>query len=772
MNRAFLSHSSKQKDFVREVYKLLGKPRCVFDECCFENGKKLIDEIVKGISSSDLFVLFVSNDSLNSKWVQIEISKADNFKNSHPNMILPILIDKNIDPANDIRIPDWMKGHLMNVVNKAHIAANMISDSLRQIEYENNPFFRAKRDIFVGRYHEKEEMESSLNMFIEPHYKVFVMSGLEGIGRRTLLKRFFNENSFLENYKDPICIRLSPRNSIEDLIIKLEEIIKGSITDDDFDRLNSMNMPQKIEELKSIIKDIVNNNIYVFIIDDGCIVRSSLKVRPWFIEATDIPELQGCYNISLISQFKPSSSFLSDNDDFLSIPVGPLKDAETRNLFNSYCRVLGINGTQKMKEILDCLNGIPAQVYYAVERIYRLGIDNAIRNKQSIIDRGDRPVIPIINTIKQRGNDSFNLFILLCTLQTTSYNMIYKIAGDTKLVNDELEYFNVVGIFSLYGSSKQYIDVNTSIADYVKRSRVKLLEKYKQKLDEMVVAFVEKKQKDEEFTDTSVLIHSIQGNIQSGKELPSRYYLPSFTLDAISELYNQEDYHGVIELIDKMLINKYRYDKSTIREYTHWLCLSLARIKSQRFEKEVEYFGEDTEYFFLKGFFYRISHNLNKAEEFLRIALDNNPYHQRAKRELVNVFIMKNNYKEGLQLAEENFNAKNTNPFHIQAYFICLLHNSIGKMTSVIIDELKMLINMMKESLDRKAKSMLALMEGEFAYYIDNNTEKAIIILKNAISTSNRNLFAKKALTNIYYKENRIDELNELNSSPSIDSAD
>lgn len=36
MNRAFLSHSFAQKDFVKKVYKLLGASRCVLDECCFD----------------------------------------------------------------------------------------------------------------------------------------------------------------------------------------------------------------------------------------------------------------------------------------------------------------------------------------------------------------------------------------------------------------------------------------------------------------------------------------------------------------------------------------------------------------------------------------------------------------------------------------------------------------------------------------------------------------------------------------------------------------
>lgn len=50
--------------------------------------------------------------------------------------------------------------------------------------------------------------------------------------------------------------------------------------------------------------------------------------------------------------------------------------------------------------------------------------------------------------------------------------------------------------------------------------------------------------------------------------------------------------------------------------------------------------------------------DLRKAEKFLGEALELNPNHQRTKREIVNVYIMNENYKEGLALAKENFMRK------------------------------------------------------------------------------------------------------------------
>ena len=44
MNRAFLSHSSKDKELVTQVAINLGKSKCVFDDFEFESGRKIVDE--------------------------------------------------------------------------------------------------------------------------------------------------------------------------------------------------------------------------------------------------------------------------------------------------------------------------------------------------------------------------------------------------------------------------------------------------------------------------------------------------------------------------------------------------------------------------------------------------------------------------------------------------------------------------------------------------------------------------------------------------------
>lgn len=109
MGKIFLSHSSKDKEYVGYIANLLGKDHCTYDEMCFEYGMKNIDEIFKEIDKTSIFVFFISDNSLKSDWVKDELDLAEEkLKDSSHKLsqIFPIIIDNTITYA-DSRIPDY-----------------------------------------------------------------------------------------------------------------------------------------------------------------------------------------------------------------------------------------------------------------------------------------------------------------------------------------------------------------------------------------------------------------------------------------------------------------------------------------------------------------------------------------------------------------------------------------------------------------------------------------------------------------------------------------
>src|SRR5947208_10244847 len=74
--KAFLSHSSANKEFVGAVATELSRQYCVYDERSFQTGKDFRDSIEKGLEESSVFVLFATKEALSSLWVDHEVDEA------------------------------------------------------------------------------------------------------------------------------------------------------------------------------------------------------------------------------------------------------------------------------------------------------------------------------------------------------------------------------------------------------------------------------------------------------------------------------------------------------------------------------------------------------------------------------------------------------------------------------------------------------------------------------------------------------------------------
>ena len=112
MSKAFLSHSSKDKELVEKIARQLGNNNCHYDKFSFEAGALTLNEIFQKLNDTDIFVLFISDSALKSSWVKKEITYAKVLLNKKQiDRIFPIIIDKSIN-HNDTRIPLWIRKYI------------------------------------------------------------------------------------------------------------------------------------------------------------------------------------------------------------------------------------------------------------------------------------------------------------------------------------------------------------------------------------------------------------------------------------------------------------------------------------------------------------------------------------------------------------------------------------------------------------------------------------------------------------------------------------
>lgn len=105
MVRVFLSHSSRDKNLVRDLAVRLQKVGATvwLDEAELQVGDSLTERIRSGVVDSDFVVVSISRNSINSRWVLTELGTAiENGRATGKNAVLPIVLD-------DSPLPDSIK---------------------------------------------------------------------------------------------------------------------------------------------------------------------------------------------------------------------------------------------------------------------------------------------------------------------------------------------------------------------------------------------------------------------------------------------------------------------------------------------------------------------------------------------------------------------------------------------------------------------------------------------------------------------------------------
>ena len=145
--RIFLSHSSKDKQFVEKLAKdiLALDVEVWLDKWEIKVGDSLLDKIGEGLESSDYLIIILSNNSVQSSWVRKELNVfLCNEISSKKIKILPVLID-------DCDIPIFLREKLYaDFRDEYEIGFNVLSTFLTQAESENKIFIE-KINILKGK---------------------------------------------------------------------------------------------------------------------------------------------------------------------------------------------------------------------------------------------------------------------------------------------------------------------------------------------------------------------------------------------------------------------------------------------------------------------------------------------------------------------------------------------------------------------------------------------------------------------------------------------
>ena len=382
MEKAFLCHSSADKAYVDRVAKRLGRAKVVFDVMTFREGHDFRSEIQAGLDQSALFVCFASCASLDSTWCRYELDEA-HFRTVRGDIRgqLAIITDSRITYSD---LPRWMQ-RLRAVIHTRAVQA------AREIERELFALLPTSlvTKPFVGRQSLQAEFVERIAVGMESSPRVFVLSGLEGIGRRSYLERALRDNLGLT--LGPYRV-VDTTSALEDLYVWLLDETGDVMTREqlaaEIAAYRKLAPAQQADEVVDRLQVICEGRFVPCILDRGGVLDEDGTFRdPYSTILQSFIDRGDDSYLALLDTRAPYTAEYRYADRILQQRVEPLKPLEARMLLQHLMRREGISvGDGALRELEPYVAGYPPAVYFAARQARTYGLSTTLADKSLLVD--------------------------------------------------------------------------------------------------------------------------------------------------------------------------------------------------------------------------------------------------------------------------------------------------------------------------------------------------------------------------------------------------
>jgi tetratricopeptide (TPR) repeat protein len=374
--KAFLSHSSHDKEFVRAVAKQLGRQFCLFDEQVFSTGEEFKQSIEQGLDESTVFVLFASRYALKSIWVNFELDEAWYRKlRSSLTKSLVYLIDSSINIDD---LPEWLRRALMRRENAPKAVSRDIRHHLDQLLVER------QHPYFVGRGDKIEELEQAITPISSPAPHVFFVTGLPGIGRRSLIRRTVPSTLTLRKHVE---IRLGEGDSIKDICVTVADLIEPYSTKEGFERIvkqiSELSDSAALERVLVNLRGLVSAGELPIFLDEGGLLDDDGFIRQPVLSILRSLTINDTIYLFFVSNRRPQLNF---EPHIPIISLNPLKESEIGRLIVLLANRIDLKVSEaEVADIAKYVAGYPPAAYFTVQQAKNYGFDLVSREKARLV---------------------------------------------------------------------------------------------------------------------------------------------------------------------------------------------------------------------------------------------------------------------------------------------------------------------------------------------------------------------------------------------------
>lgn len=675
--KAFISHSSIQKDFAKKIAEQIGYDQCVIDMYDFSPAYRTMDEIVNKLDNSLIFIFLISHESIKSDWCRNEVRLAQQrVEQGKLKLFLPYIIDKEIDIEMIKKDFKWIvsvETYNLKLFRSPIMVARDLELKFRQIERGQYQSMRAIDEIFEGRNDKINEFQTKKSK--KRKAKSLIISGRTGTGRHRFSQRCADDVGhrgyyFFEN------IDLPSNGLLSDFITQLNPVVELFSEEHLVDILRSEEKYQ-LDAAVELLNEIYKYQGRVRIVDNNIIVDYKSDLNNWFTRLISHPNLKEILGIFLISTTHMRSSYELDNMGIIAIRMPEFSREDREKILTRY---LGYFSDEEYSDtdiafFIDRLRQSPSQLVKIAEIIANNGIGEAKRNVESIRQEGDYRISDLLKSFKENDN-AIDFLTLLAKTGMLSYDDIKMIYAEA--YENIYPVLNELIIHSLIyetGVSSSLVRIDTAVGDYLIRIKRTIPKWLNDRLQAYLSDTVTHATSIAE--SPSLYMMRCKKAMEDGKFNLKNLLLPSIAMNHMISLYHSgHKYDDVVSFCHQLLDNDLpiSLDEDLKQEILFWECLSFAHLHNrEKFYERVHGITDQASNYFLKGFFKNKSEDYNGAIGDLTKALKINPSMNKAKREIVSSYIHLKQYDEAFKYAKENYETAPDNGYHITAYFHCLL---------------------------------------------------------------------------------------------------
>ncbi|MCW8965780.1 MAG: TIR domain-containing protein, partial [Candidatus Pacearchaeota archaeon] len=632
--KAFLSHSSQDKEFVQEVADQLGRADCVFDKYSFSAGIEFEKSIIEHLGNTSIFVFFATPYSIESLWCNYEMEEAFYSKiNKTISRTIVFIIGNGVGLD---KIPNWLKRALIRTESSPSIIAREIQHHII------NAAENYQHPLFLGRAREREILEDIVTPYDgRKKPKNFVVFGLPGIGRRSLIASCINELFSLQRIVEieleagdnanSLCIKLADKiepyscqSELRDIIVEIESLSETCALD---------------RASRNIEKLVLCGELPVFIDSGGCLNDNGTfktYINKLLVESD---KYKDAYFVFVLAR-----RINKENEQSIEcLPIDQLSNKSISQLLSKLSDKyeFKINQSQ-ISDLTDYINGYPPSANYVAKQASIYGVPALISDKRQLVMFSKRRFVSHIKDQNLTEGDESVLRILssFSPLPLEALLSLYGTAVDRNSAHDRI--YELIDCSLIRVTEGQ----NYRISDPIKGSVRDVLGSCKNVELERVVmplrSHIEKVD-DETKLDFSRVLFRINFNLGDETDANIGIRLRSDFIKLLEQAYHQQRYKDAVKLGYEAV--KECPEDSSARNF-----LIKALIQEEAWDEAGRYIDDlypTDEYrnvYFLRGFLERKRGNIHKAINAYNSAKSHGRGGVGLHRELAHCHIMNNEF--------------------------------------------------------------------------------------------------------------------------------